>query len=56
MRIDAIHRQNRQALLEGDLKMASDKERAAAGLAGNGLNLLQNAILGVEWGREKRKG
>lgn len=56
MRIDAIHRQNRQALLEGDLKIASDKERAAAGLAGNGLNLLQNAILGVEWGREKRKG
>ena len=56
MRGDAIHRQNRQALLEGDLKMASDKERAAAGLAGNGLNLLQNAILGVEWGREKRKG
>lgn len=56
MRIDAIHRQNRQALLEGDLKMASDKEKAAAGLAGNGLNLLQNAILGVEWGREKRKG
>lgn len=56
MRVDAIHRQNRQALLEGDLKMASDKERAAAGLAGNGLNLLQNAILGVEWGREKRKG
>lgn len=56
MRVDAIHRQNRQALLEGDLKMASDKEKAAAGLAGNGLNLLQNAILGVEWGREKRKG
>lgn len=56
MRVDAVHRQNRQALLEGDLKMASDKERAAAGLAGNGLNLLQNAILGVEWGREKRKG
>lgn len=56
MRVDAIHRQNRQALLEGDLKMASDKERAAAGIAGNGLNLLQNAILGVEWGREKRKG
>ena len=56
MRVDAIHRQNRQALLEGDLKMASDKEKAAAGHAGNGLNLLQNAILGVEWGREKRKG
>lgn len=56
MRVDAIHRQNRQALLEGDLKMASEKEKAAAGLAGNGLNLLQNAILGVEWGREKRKG
>lgn len=56
MRVDAIHRQNRQALLEGDLKMASDKEKSAAGFAGNGLNLLQNAILGVEWGREKRKG
>ena len=55
MRVDAIHRQNRQALLNADMSMEADKEKAAAKLAGNGLNLLQNAILGVEWGREKRK-
>lgn len=55
MQVDAIHRQNRQAFLEGDMNMAADKEKVAANLAGNGLNLLQNAILGVEWGREKRK-
>lgn len=53
MRVDAIHRQNRQALLKGDLDMAADKEKTAANLAANGLNLLQNAILGVKWGREK---
>ena len=53
MRVDAIHRQNRQALLANDLSASQNSEKRAAGLASNGLNLLQNALLGVEWGKEK---
>ena len=55
MRIDAIHRQNRNALLDNEARMASADEKNAASLAGNGFNLLQRALLGVEWGKEKQK-
>lgn len=54
MKIDAMHRQNRSALLAADMQQASNDEKVAAGLAGNGLNLLQKALLGVEWGKEKK--
>ena len=53
MRVDAIHRQNRQALHANDMSASQNSEKRAAGLASNGLNLLQNALLGVEWGKEK---
>lgn len=55
MRIDAIHRQNRNALLSTEAQMASSDENRGAALAGNGLNLLQKALLGVEWGKEYKK-
>ncbi|MBR4065507.1 MAG: hypothetical protein IKJ97_02025 [Bacteroidaceae bacterium] len=53
MHVDAIHRQNKQALLSNDLNNSFNSEKVAANLAGSGLNLLQNALLGVEWGKEK---
>lgn len=53
MQVDAIHRQNKQALLANDIGNSRNDEKVAAGLASGGLNLLQNAILGVEWGKEK---
>ena len=55
MRVDAIHRQNRQAFLDKEAIMANNDEKVAANLAGSGLNLLQNAILGVKWGKEERE-
>lgn len=55
MRVDAIHRQNRQAFLDKEASMANNDEKVAAKLAGSGLNLLQNAILGVKWGKEERE-
>lgn len=55
MRIDAQHRQNRNALLSGELQRAADDEKRSFSLAGNGLNLLQRALLGVEWGKETKK-
>ena len=55
MRIDAIHRQSRNALLSTEAQMASSDENRGAALAGNGLNLLQKALLGVEWGKESKK-
>lgn len=53
MHVDAIHRQNKQALLSNELNNSFNSEKVAANLAGSGLNLLQNALLGVEWGKEK---
>lgn len=53
MRVDAMHRQNKQALLANELADSRTEEKVSAGLAQGGLNLLQNALLGVEWGREK---
>lgn len=53
MRVDAIHRQNRQALLANDMSASRDKEKLAGSLASGGLNLLQNALFAVEWGKEE---
>lgn len=52
-RVDALHRQNRNALLNSGLAALSLDERMAMSAAGNGFNLLQNALLGTEWGREE---
>ena len=53
-RIDSIHRQNRNALLSQEMNYALGDEKNSALLAKNGLNLLQNAVLGVNWGKETR--
>ena len=51
--IDAMHRQNRVALLNGELNDTAMDERMAVTAAANGLNLFQNAMLGAEWGKER---
>ena len=51
--IDAMHRQNRAALLNGELNDTAMDERMAVTAAANGLNLFQNAMLGAEWGKER---
>jgi hypothetical protein len=52
--VDAMHRQNKNAFLNSELNELAMDERLAVSTAGNGLNLLQNALLGVEWGKERR--
>ncbi|MBR5814365.1 MAG: hypothetical protein IKY37_07925 [Bacteroidaceae bacterium] len=54
MQVDAAHRQNKNALLANELAESRYDEKVAGGLASGGLNLLQNALLGVEWGKERR--
>ena len=54
-RVDAQHMQNRTALMNSELNDLAMDERMAATSAASGLNLLQNALLGVNWGKEKRK-
>ena len=53
--VDAMHRQNKNAFLNSELNDLAMDERTAVSTAGNGLNLLQNALLGVEWGRERKR-
>ena len=53
--IDAMHRQNKNAFLNSELNDLAMDERAAMSSVGNGLNLLQNALLGVEWGKEAKR-
>lgn len=50
--IDAIHQQNKNAFLNSDLNELAMEERMAASAAANGFNLFQNALLGVNWGKE----
>ena len=53
-RVDAMHRQNRASLLNADLNDYALDERMSASAAANGLNLMQNALMGVNWGKENR--
>lgn len=53
MRVDAMHRQNRQALLADELNESRSNALRGQNLIGSGYNLLQNALRGVEWGRER---
>ena len=53
--VDAMHRQNKNAFLNSELNVLAMDERAAMSSVGNGLNLLQNALLGVEWGKEAKR-
>ena len=50
-----MHQQNKNAFLNSELNDLAMDERMAVSTAGNGLNLLQNALLGVEWGREGKR-
>ena len=53
MSVDAMHRQNRQALLADELNESRSNALRGQNLIGSGYNLLQNALRGVEWGRER---
>ena len=53
--IDAMHMQNKQNRINNRLSSLSLDERMAAQSATNGFNLLEDALLGVKWGREDDK-
>ena len=50
--VEAIHRQNKNAFLTNELGELANDERMAMTAAYNGYNLLQNALLGTQWGKE----
>lgn len=52
--VDAMHRQNRLAQINAEQQQLSIDERMAKSAASNGYNLMQNALLGANWGKEKR--
>ena len=51
-RVEAIHRQNKNAFLANELNELANDERMAMTAATNGYNLFQNALLGARWGKE----
>ena len=51
--VDAQHRQNRLSLLNANQQNLTLDERMAASSAMSGFNMLQNALLGAEWGKER---
>ena len=53
--IEAMHRQNKNAFLSSELNDLAMDEKMATAAAYNGLNIFQNALLGSNWGREKRE-
>lgn len=53
--IDAVHRNNKQALMNSELSNLSMDERMAAQSASNVFNLLEDALMGINWGREDDK-
>ena len=52
--LDMMHRQNNLALKNAEMQQLSLDERMAKSAASNGFNLMQNALLGANWGKEKR--
>ena len=52
--LDMVHNQNNLALKNVEQQQLSLDERMAKSAASNGYNLMQNALLGVNWGKEKR--
>ena len=50
--VDAIHQNNKQALIGKQISNLSLDERMSAQSASNGFNLLADALMGVNWGRE----
>ena len=51
--VDAQHRQNSLSLLNANQQNLTLDERMAASSAMSGFNMLQNALLGAEWGKER---
>lgn len=51
--VDAQHRQNRLSLMNAEQQNLSLDERMAASSAMSGFNMLQNALLGANWGKER---
>ena len=52
--LDMVHNQNNLALKNAEQQQLSLDERMAKSAVSNGYNLMQNALLGVNWGKEKR--
>lgn len=52
-RIDSIHQQNISSLRNNQLQDLRMQEQAGAQAAEQGFGLLNNALLGVNWGKEK---
>lgn len=52
-RIDSIHQQNMNALRSSQLNELKMDEQAGAQAASQGFSLLNNALMGVNWGSEK---
>lgn len=53
MRVDAMHRQNKMAMLNDEMNDTRNNTLRGQNLFGTGYNLLQRALAGVEWGRER---
>lgn len=51
--IDMAHKQNNIALMNAEQQRLSLDERMAKSAASNGYNLMQNALLGAKWGKER---
>ena len=51
--IDAAHKQNNISLINAEQQQLSLDERMAKSAATNGYNLMQNALLGANWGKER---
>ncbi len=50
--VDALHRQNKNTFLANDLNELAMSEKMATSAAYNGYNIFQNALLGMNWGKE----
>lgn len=53
MMIDSMHHQNMNAIRNQQIAALGASEEDAVKAAAGGFNLLNNALLGVNWGREK---
>lgn len=51
--VDMAHKQNNLALKSAEQQQLSLDERMAKSAAQSGYNLMQNALLGVKWGKER---
>jgi non-ribosomal peptide synthetase component E (peptide arylation enzyme) len=52
-RVDALHQQNRNALYTQQMQQLNMDEQFGTSASAGGFELLKNALLGVNWGKEK---